>query len=377
MKEYETRKDMFLDIIINYENNNIEEAFKIIKDYYANRREYNVACRSSMLSTEERKKLLDIREEYEKDRALKRVSQNELEAYKIFLKEKTFNNIDKFMELHKRLKLINMSFFNLDRSLSKEGLQFLYNKEEILRIKSNALDYINFYYTNKEELDKLIKKDEEKEVLLPLAEKTISDYLNGNFKSIYDYCLVRDCDQFRFKKYIEILKSFNSIWYKKYEEKLNESKVDINDLISTWKNVLVGIDSGKIKKDNTIRKYDALDYFTDSKYSYETMIKHLEIFAPKEELIIFKRFLVENRLGFSLNDKDIEKIYSSKIEKKLMRDKNGIPIPNTGRIISLDEKKAIIEYMKTNHIPLNSKLFDIAVNRFVDDELEIALARKK
>ena len=54
-----------------------------------------------------------------------------------------------------------------------------------------------------------------------------------------------------------------------------------------------------------------------------------------------------------------------------------MPIKGTGIILNEDEIALIIRFMETNNIPLYDMLFSIAVQRYINNTLDISLQEKR
>ena len=91
------------------------------------------------------------------------------------------------------------------------------------------------------------------------------------------------------------------------------------------------------------------------------------------------RLLTNLTLNFCLNNTKINKetIIKSHVEVNCEKDEFGMPIKGTGIILNEDEIALIIRFMETNNIPLYDMLFSIAVQRYINNTLDISLQEKR
>ena len=77
-----------------------------------------------------------------------------------------------------------------------------------------------------------------------------------------------------------------------------------------------------------------------------------------------------NRLesSFKLENFDRRQILETTHYVNLERDKNNMPIPGTGRLITEDENLQVIEYIEENDLPLTKKMYAIVLEEYLKDE---------
>ena len=146
----------------------------------------------------------------------------------------------------------------------------------------------------------------------------------------------------------------------------------------TVKELLEHLDNGIIEPNGNKRNFDILDYYIFSKgMSPSEFIGNLEKNISLNDMRKVKQFFGYNNIGENLSEYYIKQIMATKDEVNLRRNEEGMPIPGTGRVITTEEKMGIIDYLLSNNIPLTTKLYALAMKRYMDDELEIELGKNK
>ena len=122
------------------------------------------------------------------------------------------------------------------------------------------------------------------------------------------------------------------------------------------------------------RNFDILDYYILSKgVPVKVFLENLPKDISLDNLKTLKTFFFNNNEG-TLMDIDsyyIRQILSTKDEVNTKRNEEGYPIPGTGRIIKTEEKRNIIDYIINNNIPLTTKIYSLAMKRYISGELII------
>lgn len=152
----------------------------------------------------------------------------------------------------------------------------------------------------------------------------------------------------------------------------NEASDKKNQLISRYLELIQCL-----KKGINGKPFDLIDfylYFSDINIlrPYRTILTgHVSCYEM--------RLLTNLTLNFCLNNTKINKetIIKSHVEVNCEKDEFGMPIKGTGIILNEDEIASIIIFMETNNIPLYDMLFNIAVQRYINNTLDISLQEKR
>jgi len=80
-----------------------------------------------------------------------------------------------------------------------------------------------------------------------------------------------------------------------------------------------------------------------------------------------------NKKTYKLTDLDIREIFKTTHEVNLERDKDGMPIPGTGRVITNEEKKMIFDFIIDHNYPLTRNAYSYVLNAYLNDEIDLKL----
>jgi hypothetical protein len=254
-----------------------------------------------------------------------------------------------------------------------------YKKEEEMILKK--LEIYSKYLSQKKEKEK--KKIEEEEVKqkeednLEDAIKYISMFIDAKeFHSIKAFCSFAKIDESTFNNYVNIIKKRNQELYKKYKE-TTERNIKQNFAInaSIVRKIVSMLKNG-IEENGVKRKFDILDYYQNTKLSFDNLTKIAIQICSKQELNLLKRFIKDNSKYAAGVTHIEETIMKEKVEVNHQLDKNGMPIPGTGEIFDDESKIKIINYLRKNNIPLNMKTYTLARRRYTNGTLIIKSKNK-
>ena len=157
-------------------------------------------------------------------------------------------------------------------------------------------------------------------------------------------------------------------------------KKDKKAMLNVLEEILYEIRNGVVLKDGTVRSYDILDYYQNpyinSVMDINTNFDLIRNSIERKDLITFRKFMSENHPGTLLDSTMIKDMFSIKYEINTLKDKNGMPIPGTGRVITNNEKRMMIDYIIQNNLPLRSKIYKLALSRYISNELVLEDTKK-
>lgn len=254
-----------------------------------------------------------------------------------------------------------------------------YKKEEVMFLKKLDI-YSNYLSQRKKEQQKKIKEEEKQkneDENLEEATKYISMFIETkefhSIKSFFDFIKI---DIKTFNNYVNIIKNRNQELYEKYKEKIeNNMKQNFAINASIVKKIILMLKNG-IEENGALRKFDILDYYQNTKLSFDNFTKIAVQICSKQELNLLKKFIKDNS-KYTIDTTHIEEtIMKEKVEINYQLDKNGMPIPGTGEIFDDESKIKIINYLKRNKIPLNMKTYNLARRRYINGILDIKSKNK-
>ena len=218
---------------------------------------------------------------------------------------------------------------------------------------------IDFYIVSKEiDGEKYCESsnldDEEKELL--------SSYKN--------YCKTKDIDNNIFKRSKKIIflydKKRNALLNK---EQTIKEKIKIKFIAEEIENIAYLLVNGIELENGETRKFDLIDYYectnikTTRMYSYLSSKRLMFDDMLCFDISKIKRFLNGINTNAFLNNPIDEESKINDVVKFAEKDENGKIIENSFRIITEEEKKSLIEYLKSHEIPLIEGTYEAGIRR--------------
>lgn len=232
------------------------------------------------------------------------------------------------------------------------------NKEQII---NKLISKLNLYKKYKENLYKQELMEHSLEHLRQ-AEAIVLDYINcdKNFTTITDYCRYKGILYNSFINNTVIVRKYNSELYELYREMVMLNRINGSADANYVANLVCYYIENGVATEQGIREFDLIDYYAMTGLKIEEVLKISESMLSKTDM----RKLSKMR---GLNDKAKEFLSPSiraidiDIEFNCQKDKDGFPIPGTGRKITQEEVDTIIEIFELYNIPFN--LFKVATDR--------------
>ena len=234
---------------------------------------------------------------------------------------------------------------------------FLSNKEKIAlaELLTNKINNIKDKIIN----DEKMRKQQVKETNL------ISEYTNIDFslfllpdiKNIDEFCDMFHISRYEFDKYLTVLEKDNNKLYLKIKDKLNNLKKQRYAVLNNKVSFIVdSIINGIKKEDDSIREFEILDYFLNTKLDFKDFIN---IYNDKDSntLKALKTFFAKNKLTSKIN-----------INQELSG-KTIFMINNSPYEVTKEEKLKVINFLKDKEIPLYTKVYKQALKRYVNGDL--------
>ncbi len=254
-----------------------------------------------------------------------------------------------------------------------------YKKEEEMILKKLEI-YSKYLSQNKEKEKKKIEEEEVKqkeEDNLEDAIKYISMFIEAKeFHSVKAFCSFAKIDESTFNNYVNIIKNRNQELYEKYKETTERNRTQSFAIHASIVKKIVSMLKNGIEENGVKRKFDILDYYQNTKLSFDNLTTIAVRICSKQELNLLKRFIKDNS-KYTTGVMHIEEtIMKEKVEVNHQLDKNGMPLPGTGEIFDDESKTKIINYLRENNIPLNMKTYTFARRRYTNGTLIIESKNK-
>ena len=197
--------------------------------------------------------------------------------------------------------------------------------------------------------DELIEYQKSQLYILDKAKDAIADYIASDASSLTEYAKSRDMSLSTLTYYLDILILCEDPLYETYKiSALEKEEFEKTKQISNGVEVINQLQNGVLLEDGSIRDFDLIDY-------YEMMnIK------PKEAVNLLKKYISNHQL---VGLKDVSIKLNERLEINCQKDKRGIFVRGTGKVISDDEKLAVINYILNKRIPLTDGTYESGLAR--------------
>lgn len=285
---------------------------------------------------------------------------------------KTIIDYDESTDMNIIDNLIRNSGYNM-ASLREnfELYKDYFTSDEYRKFYSNLVKYNDFRLKKNKQKQIELKKEKKEEELrryLDQARQIIISYLETKDKMFLEFLDEKNIDKETFNKYLESIKKYDKELYKEYLSKKDEvEEVYTKNFEEKVKIICDGVTIG-IKENGKVRKFDIIDYELLTNVPFT---KVLPILHNNKKYAKAYSILKNYRLSFQLMDRFV--IDENKVIGDIMKDekrvgiefdKNGKYIEGSGRVVTEEEKRNIICYIKNNNIQLNSKTYAAAFNRY-------------
>ena len=262
---------------------------------------------------------------------------------------------------------------------------FELSEKEKRQIYDTLISKIEIYKESRKEKENLYLKSV-KEESLKSARDIMFEFVGNkiSYGSIREYCDDNDISYSYFINKLNILeKSENEddvVLYKLCREKIEADRKKGSTYNYSLARIIADYIINGIPTDNGLREFDLIDYYSLTDVNLRNVLTESKQFLSKSEVRKFgaivsnnerlKKSILTSKNGFNFD-----------IEFDCQKDKDGFPIPGTGRRVTDEEKENIISLFEKYNIPVY--LFRIAIERIkkgvpVDDVLadKISIERK-
>lgn len=257
------------------------------------------------------------------------------------------------------------STLNILKGYVKDYVTFKYgnaiSKEKYDKICNLLLTKINDvidYYENMREIKSEAQIEADKKRRLNVTKEEaislINEYISSG-KTIQSFIDQKRITRGYFDKAVEVIDELDHDLFVKFNEYImGKQSQKYAILVSVVSKVIDMMKNGVTVDENNKRDFDALDYYTYSHLDSENFIKILSSFGSVEDIKVARTFFKKNQT-MSLNQ--IQSIRNTVIT-----------IKDRG-VLTDEEKDIIIGYLKSINAPYSTKLFDLALSRYLKNEL--------
>lgn len=216
-----------------------------------------------------------------------------------------------------------------------------------------------------------------------VIENVIKSFIESNYKSIEEFVnnynlQVDNTNNITidiFNRYVDYLRKNNYELYKLYRDKINNLKEENNIIIYGIINKILDEIKNGILENGECRKFDLVDYYLETDLNPNFILKLLRK-NNYSDYITFKKFLKKYQNMLVLTEIFIKSILEEKTIVNVLFDSNNQVIPGSGRLVTNEEKRGIIEYLKENNIPLYDATYSIILKRYLAGKIDLGLEDK-
>lgn len=285
--------------------------------------------------------------------------------------------VSSLLEEHKYVHY-SIALSKLEKTSDKEEIKLIVKNNNDFLANVNIKRFLSIYritlsMEEKEQLQKsllakihMIKNDikasNKKKTIVDAYEKiNFNILLNPDVKTIEEFCEIMNITKNEFYAAFECLESLDEDMYLKIKDKINNLKKQRYAILSNKVNTIVdNIINGIKVSDDEVRPFEILDYFLATKLDFNDFIDiYLKINpkASKEQLRSIKIFFAKNKLTTKIKT-------STELSGSTVFMINDMPYE-----VSNDEKRDTINYLKSNNIPIYTKVYKQALRRHINGNL--------
>ncbi|MBO6195254.1 MAG: hypothetical protein J6O56_02765 [Bacilli bacterium] len=279
------------------------------------------------------------------------------------------DDVDKEENVIKIEKIIEDSGYDITYLNSNFNLyERIYSNSQVQSFRKNYNAYREYRSKKLKEIREDLKKEKQKVELkknIDHARDVIKLYIDSIGMSYISFLNNNNITEEEFNNFVESVKLYDKKLYKLYKDTKTKKEIEFSDgLDDELEELGLRLING-YEENGKKRKFDIIDYYNITSIPLSNIVNIASKKLNRTQLYELKK--IKN--GFMHSDK-----YNSSEEKAILEekrivgvqfDKNGKIIEGSGREISLDEKKNILEFLKKNNISINRMTYNAALKRYI------------
>lgn len=196
----------------------------------------------------------------------------------------------------------------------------------------------------------------------------LENFIIGDYESKKQYCYMNNIDIKTFDEIVRLAEIFDSAKYKQYKEIIfDNSKKRFGIIISSIKKMVDYLKNGIKDENNVVRDFDIIDYYLLIRLDFDVILTAAkEINLSANDFRLLRTFMAKNKNNIKDRSNDVHQILNPNNKQMI-----------GGRVIELEEKEFILNFLKKNKIPKNSGTYNIAMRRYLKNNLPIDEEQKK
>ena len=287
--------------------------------------------------------------------------------YRVFAQKLANYNYNKFLMKKYKIDLINYDYANIDdlcehiSSNYKGSPDMLCNNFETYIKMSKFVNekqikfirWVEKVYTRYYEEKLENRRKERNDIKIKEAAQRVELYVVSNSSDDYDLK--------KLNQDISFLKKNNYPRLEIYLELISKKEFDkAKDVIETAKEMAILIENG-IDMNGIKRNFDMIDYFLMTNLSFQQFLKIVKDHISYKDHYILINFFKKKKINFNWNENYIEQAYAAEYLTNIKLDDEGNII--SGRKVSLEEKKAVVEALNRINVPINEETYCDGISR--------------
>ena len=223
-----------------------------------------------------------------------------------------------------------------------------------------------------------LKKQNDKKQKFNKACQVVDNYINTNNLTFEVYLELHNLKKDDFNNYLKNIKEYDINVYEEYKIKLDEkAKQEKEKIKSDLKEIRNGIVNG-YEKNGKHRDFDILDYMLITNFSISQIIDNSNSYLKGYQINYLRTLKKLYNKAFEYSKFDEKDILNNTQIINVKFDDNKKVIEGSGRVITKEEKEMLLNYLKSNNIPVNrytyKAIFKRYINEFIsEEELKLTL----
>lgn len=260
-----------------------------------------------------------------------------------------YEYVDQFIDLMKRRFIFTIS----SRRITPDELEPI--KHNVKKLINNFLSVSKYEYEKKLQEKNL---QEKKPIEIETAQKVVKNFLNTSI-SLKQFLIDRKINKHDFECYLKLLKQEDIELYNEYKNYMQNKKAKTYAIISNKaENIIDKIKNGVVNEEtNEKRSFDILDYYIYTNFTPDEFIEFIKDKCSIDDLRSVRQFFAKNK----------NLVSSPKIVNEIRK---STMIVNNVEVTD-EQKDNVLRYLKSINAPISTKIFKIAMRRYLNNELNI------
>lgn len=204
------------------------------------------------------------------------------------------------------------------------------------------------------------------------AKQMVTLYINSNHTTLNSFCKENGTSIETMNYYLDLINLFEDDYSEVCNKALLEKEMlEAEKTIANIKTIIQKIKTGIELEDGTIRLFDLVDYYQFVTQPPRVMRTLMRGQIPDKDRAYLNKFCSKYIDDKELKQNDIDTKYKEVIIINCDKDAKGRLIYESGRLITDEEKTAIIDYILSSGIPLTHGTYAACMKRVRENTFEL------